>query len=64
MRDTSYPTVNGGKEYKSEDSDNEEVNGNGSHNALFADDAMDKELEDAIEFEWAKDIQDLGVGKD
>jgi hypothetical protein len=24
---------------------------------------MDKELEDAIKFEWAKDIQDLGVGK-
>jgi hypothetical protein len=31
---------------------------------LFVEDAMDKELEDAIEFEWAKDIQDLRVGKD
>ncbi len=31
---------------------------------LFVEDAMDEELEDAIEFEWTKDIQDLGVGKD
>ncbi len=54
----------GDKEYKSEDSDNEEANGNGSHNASFAKDAVDKELEDAIKFKWTEDIQDLGVGKD
>jgi hypothetical protein len=52
------------KEYRSEDSNNKEANSDGSHNTSFAEDAMDKELEDVIEFEWAKDIQDLGVGKD
>ncbi len=48
----------------SEESNNKEANGNGSRNTSFTEDAMDKELEDAIKFEWAKDIQNLGVGRD
>jgi hypothetical protein len=54
----------GDEEYKFEESDNKEADSIGSRNTLFVADAMDKELEDAIEFEWVNDIQNLVVGKD
>jgi hypothetical protein len=44
----------GDKESKSEDSNDEEADDNGSRNALFAEDAMNKELEDVIKFEWPR----------
>jgi hypothetical protein len=51
--------------YRSGGSDDEEVDQNDSHKALFMEDTMDKELEGInIEFEWAKDIKDLREGKD